>query len=342
VIRLSIGTAARLGLINLRAETLPTTAYLLYGESCRMNCAFCPQARGAEGKAGRLGRVSWPPFPREEVIAALQREAGRGLQRICLQALCEPGGAGSLAELIRQLRGAVGLPISLSAPVHSAAEAAMFFEAGAERISIALDTATAELAARCKGGGFARRLRLLRGCARLWPGRMSTHLILGLGESEEEAARLLQLLVREGIAVGLFAFTPLKGTPLENHPPPEPASYRRLQALYYLLRLGYVAWEGLRFKEGRLVSFGIGGEELRRLLGGGEAFQTSGCPGCNRPYYNERPGGFIYNYPRPLSAAETAAALGLMQEENRQGRGSPPPGFDDINGCRFFAPWREP
>ncbi|MCW3977503.1 MAG: radical SAM protein, partial [Candidatus Bathyarchaeota archaeon] len=25
---------------------------------------------------------------------------------------------------------------------------------------------------------------------------------------------------------------------------------------------------------------------------------TSGCPGCNRPYYNERPGGPLYNYPR--------------------------------------------
>ncbi|MFY9385006.1 MAG: radical SAM protein [Dethiobacteria bacterium] len=316
MIRVSLGTAACLGLTRMRSEALPTTAYLLHGEGCLMNCAFCPQAREAGGKAGRLGRISWPPFPREEVIAGLQRAAGKGLQRICLQAVCEPGGGSALAGLIRLLSGAAGLPISLSAPVHSVAEAALFFDAGAERISIALDTVSEELSARYKGGGFEKRLRLLRKCARLWPGRMSTHIICGLGETEEEAAQLLELLVREKITVGLFAFTPLKGTPLEGHPPPEPGSYRRLQALYYLLRRGHISWPGLRFRKGRLVSFGIGERELRRLLGGGEAFQTGGCPGCNRPYFNERPGGLIYNYPRPLSAAETAAALAFIREEN--------------------------
>ncbi|HDI74230.1 MAG TPA: hypothetical protein ENF57_04430 [Candidatus Korarchaeota archaeon] len=28
-----------------------------------------------------------------------------------------------------------------------------------------------------------------------------------------------------------------------------------------------------------------------------EAFLTSGCPSCNRPFYNERPRGPIYNFP---------------------------------------------
>ena len=37
----------------------------------------------------------------------------------------------------------------------------------------------------------------------------------------------------------------------------------------------------------------------------GQAFQTSGCPGCNRPYYNERPGRTMFNYPRPLTPEES-------------------------------------
>ena len=307
MIHLSLGTAALLGLVKMRAESAPTTAYLLHGESCRMNCTFCPQARSSAGRAGRLGRVTWPSFPREQVIAGLQRKAGRELQRICLQATCEPGGARAIARLARLLGGAVKLPLSLSVPVRSAAEAASFFQAGAERISIALDAATEEIYARHKGGSLQERLRLLRQCARLWPGRMSTHLICGLGESEEEAAALIHLLLQEGITVGLFAFTPLRGTVLEGRPQPEPASYRRMQALHYLLRCGHVSWSDLRFSEGRLISCGLGESEMRRLLGAGEPFRTTGCPGCNRPYFNERPGGFIYNYPRPLSAAETAA-----------------------------------
>ena len=36
----------------------------------------------------------------------------------------------------------------------------------------------------------------------------------------------------------------------------------------------------------------------------GDAFQTVGCPGCNRPYYNERPSGPLYNYPRDLTMEE--------------------------------------
>ena len=41
-------------------------------------------------------------------------------------------------------------------------------------------------------------------------------------------------------------------------------------------------------------------------------FETSGCPGCNRPYYNERPGGMLYNYPRPLTAAEAAREIEFL------------------------------
>jgi biotin synthase-related radical SAM superfamily protein len=44
----------------------------------------------------------------------------------------------------------------------------------------------------------------------------------------------------------------------------------------------------------------------------GEAFCTAGCPGCNRPFYNERPAGPMYNYPRPLTPAEVEAACSEM------------------------------
>jgi len=36
---------------------------------------------------------------------------------------------------------------------------------------------------------------------------------------------------------------------------------------------------------------------------------TSGCPNCNRPYYNEKPSGPIYNYPRPLKKEEIAKVM---------------------------------
>jgi biotin synthase len=48
-----------------------------------------------------------------------------------------------------------------------------------------------------------------------------------------------------------------------------------------------------------LIDFGVPEEQIRDVIRTGRPFVTSGCPGCNRPYYNERPGGPLYNYPRP-------------------------------------------
>ena len=60
---------------------------------------------------------------------------------------------------------------------------------------------------------------------------------------------------------------------------------------------------------GSLVSFGVDGVLLREVAGSGLPFVTSGCPGCNRPYYNERPGGKLYNYPERPTPEETAKIL---------------------------------
>ncbi len=41
----------------------------------------------------------------------------------------------------------------------------------------------------------------------------------------------------------------------------------------------------------------------------GKAFETSGCPDCNRPYYDESPRGVIFNYYRLLVAGEIRQAI---------------------------------
>jgi biotin synthase len=113
-------------------------------------------------------------------------------------------------------------------------------------------------------------------------------------------------LLNMGVSLGLFSFTPVSGTALADRPPPEPAHYRRIQAAYWLLSKRLVKSCEFRYNDsGRLQSLGRTRRQLAQALDGGAAFCTSGCQGCNRPYYNERPGGFMYNYPRPLTAAES-------------------------------------
>lgn len=309
MIRLSAGTAACLGLSGIKMDVYPTTAYLLSGYRCLMNCAFCPQGMGDNEALKRLGRISWPEYNWSALAGKLSGAASEGLQRICLQSVRHDDGIKTLHRQIEQIRSASNLPLSLSAWISGFEEAATLFALGVERISISIDVINPEAFQRIKGGLQQPRFQLLLDCAERYPGRLSTHLICGLGETEAEALVLINRLCQARITVALFAFVPLRGTPLAGASPPPLDSYRRIQAASFLLRRGAVSLEDLTFKNGRLVHFGLPESELQLLLADGNAFETSGCPGCNRPYYNERPGGVIYNYHRPLTAVERKAAL---------------------------------
>jgi biotin synthase-related radical SAM superfamily protein len=111
-----------------------------------------------------------------------------------------------------------------------------------------------------------------------------------------------------GVVSGLFAFTPIPQTPLEDRPPPPIGSYRRIQVARHLIDEGMARFESMDFNnKGEVIHFGVDRDELEELISTGEPFITSGCPECNRPFYNESPRGPIYNYPqRPDSRAVEA------------------------------------
>ena len=317
----SLGTAAVLGLEAVQMEVAPTTAYLMVGGRCAFDCAFCAQARSSTARAGQLSRITWPEYPLAEVLARLPAAFARGaIQRACLQVTAGPGYAAAARHLARALKEASQVPLCVSI---RAADLALFAELlalGAERVTLALDAACEGVYSRVKGCDWARVRGLLLDAARRYPGHVGTHLIAGLGETEAELCTLLQELHDAGVTTGLFAFTPVPGTALAGELPPSLASYRRVQAAHYLIARGHARASQFAFSaEGQIVSYGLDPAALAALLGSGEAFQTSGCPGCNRPYYNERPGGPLYNYPRPLRPEEAAAAVALVLGELRAG-----------------------
>jgi biotin synthase len=99
---------------------------------------------------------------------------------------------------------------------------------------------------------------------------------------------------------------------MQDASPPPLDSYRRIQVARHLLVQGVCSVDNFCFsEEGRIAFFGLPTCELESLLADGEAFRTSGCPGCNRPYYNEPPRGPLYNYPRLLTDTELRDASTL-------------------------------
>lgn len=311
MIRVSAGTAYVLGLSRGRLAASPTTAYLLLGQRCVRNCLFCPQARGASGRPDLLARVTWPEVDEQKLLGSLARACASGLfRRVCVQLVRSRESLEEARRLVVALKETVATPVSVSCHPASSGEIAEVASWGASVVTVPLDAASPEAYARIKGGLFSRALELVEQAARVLPGRVGTHLVVGLGETEEDIIRLAQWLTDRGVTVGLFAFTPVPGTGLAGRLQPEMQSYRCVQAAAYLVAKRLRRAESFSFRGGKIVSFDLDPSALATSLAGGEAFRTSGCPNCNRPFYNERPGGTMYNYPRPLDDAEFREALG--------------------------------
>jgi biotin synthase-related radical SAM superfamily protein len=308
-IQASVGTAAVLGLAELRMEVAPTTAYLMLGGRCLMNCAFCAQARESEASGLHLSRVTWPEYDLEEVACRLAVAVDRGaIRRACLQVTVTADSYLQALAVLAAVRTRTSVPFDVAILPRDLEEVRGLLQAGADHIGFGLDAASERVYARVKGGNWRRRLSLVEETARAFPGRAALHLIVGLGETEREMVERFQWAHDLGVTVGLFAFTPVRGTALAGWPAPPLAVYRRLQAARWLVVRGLARVEGMAFDaRGRLLDLGAA------LPPGGEPFRTSGCPECNRPFYNERPGGPLYNYPRPLTAAEAARARVEME-----------------------------
>ena len=314
-IRVSLGSAIVIGLLKGKLDAKPTTTYLMtYRKGkCSANCGFCPQARESHGRADMLSRVSWPVFLTEQVFDGIENavESGR-VKRVCVQALNYPEVFNDLRAIVKAICQRVGVPISISCQPLNSENLRRLAEAGAERIGIPLDAATEELFNKVKGvvaGGpynWKQQFDLLNEAVGIFgKGKVSTHLIVGLGETEKEMVHAIQTCVDMGVLPALFAFTPISGTALENEAQPSIERYRRIQIARHLIVHGIARYENMRFdKEGNIQDFSVDKKTLWQFAQTGEPFRTSGCPNCNRPYYNEKPSGPIFNYPKDLTEKE--------------------------------------
>ncbi len=296
-------------------DAAPTTAYLMTYRAgkCTANCSFCPQARGSKSSTALLSRVTWPTFPAEKALAALVASAEqKKIRRVCIQALNYPEVFTHLEALVEEIKEHSKIAVSVSCQPQNRENIKRLKSAGVDRLGIALDAATESVFNRVKGsaaGGcysWKTQFNLFTEAISIFgKGNVSTHVIVGLGETEKEAAEIVQRCVDLGVLPAMFAFTPVRGTALEGCLPPKLESYRRVQLARYLIVNGKTRSTDMVFDvNGKIVGFGVPNETLERIVGSGLPFQTSGCPNCNRPYYNEKPSGPLYNYPRALNKEE--------------------------------------
>jgi biotin synthase len=216
--------------------------------------------------------------------------------------------------VIRAIRGSTEVPISVSSSPMPQGLMYDVKRAGADFLTIPLDCANEGLFRTVKGRDWADCWRALELALPVFGvGNVGSHLIVGLGEEESEVVVLMQRLWGKGIVPYLFAFTPVKGTPMEKRKAPALVAYRRLQLARHIIIERGGGREAFEFDDmGRIKRFLILKSEFESMISDAEAFMTSGCSGCNRPYFNERVSGPIFNFPRKPKEEEISRIRGEM------------------------------
>lgn len=316
--RASYGTIGALGMKKLKADVDPTTAYLMIGHACVNDCAFCTQAVSSiAANADKISRVTWPEVDTEELMTHLIRcVKGGKVQRICVQVVGGEEAIDTAVDAVSKLSSTgecQDVPISVSFTATSCVEdVKRLVNAGADKVSLPIDACNPDLYSRIKGGDYLRALKLIEEASAKFPGRIGTHIIVGLGETERDVISLICRLKCLNVGFGLFAFTPVPGTKMADCPPPGLNVYRRLQLCAHLVRENVATFSDFQFSEdASLKSISIPLDAVKRCCADGTAFRTSGCSGCNRPYFNEKPGKAMYNYPRPLTPCEAEAEFSV-------------------------------
>ncbi|MCD6487647.1 MAG: radical SAM protein [Desulfurococcales archaeon] len=298
LVRASLGTLIVAGIEDgfLPREARPTTAYLLQYSSngCMARCRFCIQSSSSSGRKLFLSRVSWPVVELDRFIEAVK---DRDLfKRVCFQTVIKKGFVEETFRAVEKL-SILDTPLSLAITPVDKSVLEEFKRIGVEHLGVGLDTASPRIfKAMDKPFTWSRYIGFIRDGVEVFGSRkVDVHLVIGLGETVEEVLNILKLIYSLGAEASLFAYTPFRGLSYYSKPP-SLELYRFYQIVNHLLRIGVNPWRYILL-EGDSPRFR---KELIRDLGWRtlyEAVLTSGCPYCNRPYYNESPRGPFYNYP---------------------------------------------
>ncbi len=343
-VQTSLAAAMELGLEPGRfyRNAYPGSLNLLltYPQGCQANCSYCGLARERsvieDGKT--FIRVKWPEYQLSVILDILQKQAAdpfrsRQFGRICVSMITHKRAAKDCIAVVKQLRRSVDIPVSVLVSPTLISDTKAFFttlkKAGVDRVGVAIDTATADLFMKLRGksvGGphqWEKYWETVGHAVTVFGSDYaSIHLVVGLGETEQEMVTALGRATNQGAQAHLFSFCAEPGSALAGHEPPSMGQYRRMQLAAYLLNNKLAAISQLQFNtKGQLIDYG---QPLTALLGtdlaGGQPFMTSGCPNnkgcvaCNRPFGNERPGPLLRNYPFVPSGEDMRVVRGQIWE----------------------------
>jgi len=284
---------------------------LVYKNPCAGRCAYCGITASKKEKKSTFIRVKWPVYRLDDILEAAQNVPNR-FERVCVSMVTDARAIDDTACMVQKIKSSLNFPISiLLAPtvIQSKTVLKDFRQAGADKVGIAIDTATKGLFEKYRGKGvdgphqWEKYWDVLSDAIDVF-GRYNAgiHLICGLGESEKEMVDCIKKAHAMGAKTHLFSFFAEPDTLLEDLKQPQLSSYRKIQIARYLINEKKRNSGAIHFDDaGNITGFDA---DIDALIEEGYAFMTSGCEGknsryaaCNRPLANERPSQAFRNYP---------------------------------------------
>jgi biotin synthase len=325
-VQMSTAAAITLGLMPGKMHGCGCTRclnlLLTYPEGCRANCAYCGLARHREADRDYADRnfirVDWPAVPMAEIVEKVARDGeNTPFHRMCISMITHPNSDADTVAVLKQWTAKIdpsAIPVSiLSNPTTmTRKDVNQLRDLGSDIFTVAIDAATPEIFDRTRGKGvqsphsWTTYWNILEAARDIFGNqKFGAHIIIGMGETENEALTLIQRLVDMGGHSHLFCFFPEKGSLMDHLPATPRDQWRRVQLARYLIDYRGVRVEHMQFDDqGRVVNFGIMKSELEAIIDEGTAFRTSGCAGkfrtdisaCDRPY-GDSPVSNIASYP---------------------------------------------
>jgi biotin synthase len=288
---------------------------LNYESGCHANCAYCGLARERPGCYDEKSfiRVDWPVFKTDQVIDQMSKYRHR-MGRFCISQVVHRRTHDDTMEIIRQYQKKVDVPISVlvAPPILDRQKIQEMKNAGVDMIGVGLDAVTKRVFDRRRGKGvrgglvWSKYWEVIETSREIFgPWKVNCHIVLGLGDSDQEILQFVEHVTSRQIYVYLFHFYPEPGSRMEQSKRPSLLRSRRIQLLKYLLETEQLALEQIAFdKKGAVKKARIERQMVERAIDSGLAFMTNGCPdkrtrrvSCTRPFGSYRPGEPFRDYP---------------------------------------------
>jgi len=242
------------------------------------------------------------------------------VKRTCISMITNGKCRQATLKMTRQLKDETALPISiLIAPtiLHEENPAEMK-ECGADKIGVAIDLATPELFDKYRGKGvsgphkWGKYWEIMEKALDIFgQPNVGAHLMVGMGETEEQMVSIMNRLWQMGVVNHLFSFFAEENSRLADRPQPPWPAYLRIQLARYIIEEKLCSNQDMSFDQGgHIIDFGLASDLLTSIIGCGKAFMTGGCldadgqVASNRPFGNCLPDVKQWNYPYPPNKEE--------------------------------------